>query len=138
MTSEKKIRVLNKNGRFMNDIPLHKAEFSVKRGKCTWIDGNTIQVLYHGKDEKRFKHEVWERDNYTCQYCGEEMYAGHPELTVDHVDPKHLGGSILPSNMLCSCKKCNAQKQYRDYKQYFLHLYAGLYFMVLWWKCKKF
>lgn len=137
MMTEKTVKVLNKNGRFVSYIPLHKAEFSVKTNKSSWISEDTIQIMYHHKDEKAFKEEVWIRDEFTCQYCEEVMHETHPDLTVDHVEPKRLGGSILPSNMVCSCISCNAQKGFRTYNQYFFHLYAGLTFMLLWWKCKN-
>lgn len=138
LTSEKKrkIKVLSKYGRFVDYIPIEKAKFSVKTGKSQWIDSETIQVLYHHKDEQALKKEVWVRDHYTCQYCEVVMKEGHAELTVDHLTPKRLGGSILPINMACSCRTCNGQKGFRTYDQYFLHLYAGLLFMVLWWRLK--
>lgn len=133
----KKIKVVSKYGKFIDRITLQKALFSVKRDKSKWIDSETIQVLYHHKDEQALKREVWIRDNYTCQYCGDIMHEGHPELTVDHLTPKRLGGSILPKNMACSCRECNGQKGFRTYDQYFLHLYAGLLFMVLWGRLKN-
>lgn len=136
-TTETKVKVINKNGHFISYIPLYKAEFSVKTNKSSWINEDTIQIMYHHKDEQAFKKEVWIRDNYTCQYCDEQLHADHPDLTVDHVEPKRLGGSILPDNIVCSCLSCNKQKGYRTYVQYFMNLYAGIYFMILWWKCKN-
>ena len=131
-TSRKQINVLNKNGNPVGRIPLKKAKFSVASDKSVWVGESTIQVLYHREDETRFKEEVWERDGYMCYLCGMQMHRTHPELTVDHVVPKRLGGSVLPKNMACCCRTCNGQKAHRTYKTYFLHLYAGLSFMVLW------
>lgn len=131
-TSQKKIKVLNKNGNFAGYTTRKKAEFSVKSDKSSWVDDQTIQIHYHHEDEMQFKREVWERDGYICYLCGEQMHEGHPDLTVDHVEPKRLGGSILPKNMACCCRQCNEQKGHRTYKTYFYHLYAGLLFMVLW------
>jgi hypothetical protein len=135
--SAKKIRVLNKYGGYAKSISKKKAEFSVRSDKSCWVNDHTIQVLYHHDDEKRFKHEVWERDQYICYLCGEQLHEGHPELTVDHVYPRRLGGSILPKNMACCCRPCNEQKGHRTLKSYFYHLYAGLSFMVLWWSKTK-
>lgn len=130
--STSKIKVLNKNGNFAGFTIRKKAEFSVLSDKSLWVDKNTIQVLYHYEDEMAFKREVYERDGYTCYICDEQMHEGHPDLTVDHIKPKRLGGSILPKNMACCCKKCNEQKGHRTFQTYFYHLYAGLLFMVLW------
>lgn len=137
-TSTKKIRVLNKYGKFVSTTSLEKAKFSVKRKKSVWIDSSTIQFLYDKRDERIFKRQVWERDNYTCQYCGEIMHPKHELLTVDHVIPKHLGGSILPDNMVCCCKPCNQQKGHRTFEQYLFHLYLALSFMILLWNKRGF
>ena len=35
------------------------------------------------------RREIFRRDNFTCQYCGKQ--GGN--LTIDHVYPRHLGGT---------------------------------------------
>lgn len=130
-STSRKIEVLDKYGKRNAFVTREKAAFSVLREKAIWVDANTIQILYHHSDEKEFKKEVFTRDNYECQYCGTQMNESHPLLTVDHVVPQRLGGSILPKNMVCSCRTCNEQKGYRTYKEYFLHLYALLYWYSL-------
>ena len=50
--------------------------------------------------------EVFNRDNYTCQYCGHRS----KELTIDHVVPKRLGGTTSWENLVCCCRKCNTKK----------------------------
>lgn len=57
---------------------------------------------------KRTRYEVLRRDNYTCRYCG----ASAPDvvLQVDHVIPQALGGADDPSNLVASCRDCNAGK----------------------------
>jgi 5-methylcytosine-specific restriction endonuclease McrA len=47
--------------------------------------------------------KVFERDHYTCQYCG---ITGVP-LTVDHIITWESGGPSIPENLLTSCKHCN-------------------------------
>lgn len=132
-TSSKRIRVLNKNGNPAGYTTPSRAAHSVQSDKSIWLDPTTIQVLYHYEDEAVFKQEAFERDNYTCYLCGTQMHKDHPELTVDHVRPKRLGGSILTKNLACCCRTCNEQKGHRTYEHYFLSLYAGLTYMVLWW-----
>lgn len=130
-STSKKIEVINKYGKHNAFVTREKAEFSVKREKAIWLNANSIQILYHHSDEKEFKEEVLRRDEYQCQYCGIQMQVGHKLLTVDHVIPIRLGGSILPKNMVCSCRTCNEQKGHRTYKEYFLHLYALVYWYSL-------
>lgn len=38
---------------------------------------------------KLTREEVFRRDNYTCQYCGNS----NRQLTIDHVVPRHMAGS---------------------------------------------
>lgn len=48
---------------------------------------------------------VYLRDQYTCQYCGEQFQA--KDLTLDHVKPKSLGGDSSWSNLVTCCATCN-------------------------------
>lgn len=52
------------------------------------------------------KQEVFRRDNFTCQYCGRKAV----NLTIDHVIPKHLGGSHSWTNLVTACPGCNHKK----------------------------
>ena len=53
------------------------------------------------------KNVFW-RDNYTCQYCGNIFSYG--KLTMDHVIPKSRGGHKRWDNIVSSCHKCNNKK----------------------------
>lgn len=130
-SQKKKIEVLDKYGNHSSYITPNNAAFSVRREKAIWVDGRTIQILYHHSDEKMFRLEVFKRDKYVCQYCERQMHEGHELLTTDHVVPQRLGGSILPKNMVCSCRTCNEQKGHRTFKEYLLHLSALLYWRSL-------
>ena len=55
---------------------------------------------------KLTRREVFRRDNYTCQYCGRHDTA----LTVDHIQPKHLGGLHIWTNVVAACPGCNHRK----------------------------
>ena len=57
------------------------------------------------------KENVFIRDNYTCQYCGENAES------IDHVTPKSKGGSHEWSNVVACCKKCNLIKADKFIKQ---------------------
>ena len=58
------------------------------------------------KEWNRLRKAVFERDHYTCQYCGKKGGI----LEVDHVIPFSKGGSDDMSNLVTSCRKCNRQK----------------------------
>lgn len=51
---------------------------------------------------------VYRRDNYTCQYCGDRFPPG--ELTFDHVLPRSRGGPTTWANIVTSCQHCNRRK----------------------------
>jgi 5-methylcytosine-specific restriction endonuclease McrA len=59
---------------------------------------------------KLTRREVFRRDNYTCQYCGRRT----GDLTVDHVQPKHLGGGHTWTNVVAACPACNHHKGGRE------------------------
>lgn len=50
--------------------------------------------------------EVFRRDGYRCQYCGQ--YSAH--LTLDHVVPKYRGGGSGWNNLVSACPQCNRRK----------------------------
>jgi len=54
------------------------------------------------------RHNIFARDKYTCQYCGERPHRS--ELNLDHVIPRTLGGRTTWENVVCSCVECNRRK----------------------------
>jgi len=64
------------------------------------------QVLRPRASVKLTRREVFRRDDYTCQYCGRKL----PNLTIDHVMPRHLGGMHIWTNVVTACAACNHQK----------------------------
>ena len=50
--------------------------------------------------------EVFNRDRYTCQYCGKETR----QLTIDHVIPRYRGGQHIWENVVSACIACNRRK----------------------------
>ena len=55
---------------------------------------------------KLSKKEIFLRDQYTCQYCGNKTQ----ELTLDHVVPRRLHGSHTWENVVAACSRCNLRK----------------------------
>lgn len=62
---------------------------------------------------KLSKQEVFRRDDYTCQYCGKQT----AKLTLDHVIPRHLGGTHTWENLVAACPPCNHRKGGRMVEQ---------------------
>lgn len=65
------------------------------------------------------RYNLYQRDDFTCQYCGDE----EAELTVDHVRPKadirETGDDEGPlwRNRVTACQRCNGQKANRSLEE---------------------
>lgn len=55
------------------------------------------------------RHEVFKRDNYTCQECGATKEDG-AKLHIDHIIPVSKGGKDELENLQTLCDKCNLNK----------------------------
>lgn len=54
------------------------------------------------------RFEVFERDSFTCQYCGRK--SPHVELSIDHIKPLSKGGTNDKQNLITACLDCNKGK----------------------------
>ena len=54
------------------------------------------------------RQNIYTRDKYTCQYCGERLPS--EELTYDHVIPKSREGKTKWTNIVTCCIACNRKK----------------------------
>jgi 5-methylcytosine-specific restriction endonuclease McrA len=64
-------------------------------------------------ERKLTRFGVFHRDDYTCQYCGQEGR----ELTLDHVIPRYRGGEHTWENVVSACIPCNRHKAGRTPQQ---------------------
>ena len=62
----------------------------------------------HKRRVKFSKQNVFARDRWRCQYCGQKKPMD--ELTQDHVVPRSRGGRTCWENIVTACKACNAAK----------------------------
>lgn len=54
---------------------------------------------------------VFHRDNYTCQYCGEWYGKNHYGwLELEHILPSSRGGQNTWTNLVTACSTCNNKK----------------------------
>jgi len=75
--------------------------------------------------EKAYRATIFERDNWKCWYCGNDITQATAETlnlptigTVDHVIPDSRGGSHDPSNLVTACKSCNTRKRNKTLEEY--------------------
>jgi 5-methylcytosine-specific restriction endonuclease McrA len=59
------------------------------------------------KEVKFTRHNIFERDKNTCQYCGRVFE--RKDLNLDHVLPRDRGGPTTWENIVCSCIPCNTR-----------------------------
>jgi 5-methylcytosine-specific restriction endonuclease McrA len=60
------------------------------------------------KEVKLTRNNIFERDGYTCQYCGKKFE--RKDLNIDHVIPRARGGRTTWENVVASCVPCNTRK----------------------------
>lgn len=63
------------------------------------------------KEVKFTRHNIFERDQNRCQYCGAVF--DRKDLNLDHVVPRDRGGPTTWENIVCSCIPCNTRKANR-------------------------
>jgi 5-methylcytosine-specific restriction endonuclease McrA len=119
------VLVLNQNYEPLNIARVRRAVVLVMCGKAEMLE-NGIGMIHTASEiipspsvirlvclvkrprqqKKLSRHEVFQRDKYTCQYCGAETRA----LTLDHVVPRHRGGRHIWENVVSACSRCNSHK----------------------------
>jgi 5-methylcytosine-specific restriction endonuclease McrA len=67
---------------------------------------------------KLTKREIFRRDDYTCQYCGQTV----PRLTIDHIMPRYRGGEYSWENLVAACPQCNRRKGGRTLQEVHMSL----------------
>jgi 5-methylcytosine-specific restriction endonuclease McrA len=72
------------------------------------------------KEVKFTRHNVFERDKNTCQYCLKIF--DRRDLNLDHIFPRDRGGQTTWENVVCSCIPCNSRKGNRLPHEAGMHL----------------
>jgi hypothetical protein len=78
---------------------------------------NFLKIRLRDTDYKKWLSlisEVFERDNYTCQYCGD--YGG--KLEADHKIPFSKGGDDSLENLITACRRCNRRKSNKSVDEF--------------------
>lgn len=58
----------------------------------------------------RLKWKIWERDGFKCKICKSEQ-----NLSLDHIQPESLGGTLDEDNIQTLCRSCNSKKYNKVY-----------------------
>lgn len=67
-----------------------------------------LKRFKRGRGARFNRHNVFLRDELTCQYCGKVRPS--KELTIDHVHPQCKGGPSTWENVALACLPCNQKK----------------------------
>jgi len=67
------------------------------------------------RPEKRLA--IYARDGFACCYCGSE-----DQLSLDHLQPRELGGSHEAANLVCACVHCNSARRDTSLRAWFQSL----------------
>jgi len=130
--TEVPVLVLNQNYEPLNVCRVRRALILLLRGKAEVLENgrgylhsmngeydvpSVIRLMSYIKRprvrRKVTKFEIFNRDKFTCQYCGLHTR----ELTIDHVIPKRRGGKHTWGNVVSACVACNRKKAGRTPKE---------------------
>lgn len=80
-----------------------------------------VKILYDRITFVSFtKHNLFIRDNFTCQYCGTKPE--HRKLSLDHILPESRNGLTNWENCVAACHPCNLIKDNRTPQEAKMHL----------------
>lgn len=63
------------------------------------------------KKRKVHRWDIFNRDNFQCQYCGKTPTKDKVRLHIDHIKPRIDGGQDVPDNFVTACEECNLSKK---------------------------
>jgi hypothetical protein len=72
------------------------------------------------------RRKVFERDNYTCFYCGKSKDKDGVRLVCDHIDALTKGGGNEFNNLVSACKECNRAKGTKPIEEFSRRAYLKL------------
>ena len=84
------------------------------------VDEKIASISLRGTEEDYFNDqqrrcEIFERDKWICQYCGEKVTSEN--VTLDHFIPQSKGGQHNKENLKTCCLICNGIKSVKTYEE---------------------
>lgn len=73
-------------------------------------DAKPLSVYRKSKIPKAIRERVFAQDKWVCRECG---CSDRAALTVDHIYPEVLGGTLDVANLQTLCRPCNSRKGIR-------------------------
>jgi 5-methylcytosine-specific restriction endonuclease McrA len=98
------------------DKTIHISNKEIRLPKIVMLN-RYIKVDHKPKFSRK---NIYLRDNYTCQYCGQKFSA--EDLTFDHLIPRKNGGQTTWDNIVTCCKACNCKKGCKSAEEVGMHL----------------
>ena len=91
-----------------------------------WIE--KVATVSKKRTQRNYK-KAYERDRYTCQYCGYSLACAKKfmALHIDHIKPWSASGGNSLSNLAVACQECNSLasdkwfKSFEEKKEYILN-----------------
>lgn len=80
------------------------------------LSPNTRMYCKNVKQWYKLMGIVFQRDDYTCRYCGKKGGI----LELDHIVPSSKGGTDNLDNLATSCRRCNRQKRDKSVEEFML------------------
>ena len=105
------------SGNEAEDDYVHSISFKIRVPKVILL---LLFDRFPKKEVKFTRHNIFERDKNTCQYCGRHFE--RKDLNLDHVIPKDRSGPTTWENIVCSCIPCNTRKGNRTPNEARMHL----------------
>jgi len=83
--------------------------------KAKIIELSTVATEEDHFSDPEKRKIIFERDQWTCQYCGEKVNADN--VTLDHYIPQSKDGKNTADNLRTCCLMCNSLKSGRTYEE---------------------
>lgn len=96
----------------------------------------TKEYFNFKKAVKFSRHNMYLRDLYQCQYCGDTF--PNAELTIDHVIPRAAGGKTTWENSVTACKPCNSRKGHKLQTPLRMPFKPTYHSLIKMWKDRQF
>ena len=98
-------------GAFMGPTALRELENEI-RNNTRRRDEIKTRIVAQGVENPTntdvMRHELIERQNGTCLYCGTSI--GMKSCELDHIIPRATGGGNRRDNLVAVCRECNGEK----------------------------